>query len=68
MTFDGSQTFWWVHVGGVMSTNHKLWLLRFIFINTVDGREIHATHHPRNPRTIRFSCKYQQTIVSTMVS
>ena len=25
---------------------------------------IHATHHLRNPRTIRFPCKYQQTMVS----
>ena len=26
------------------------------------------SHHLRNPETIRFPCKYQQTLVSTMVS
>ena len=38
--------------------------------STVDGCEIHLLLAPRfrTPRSIRFPCKYQQTMVSTMVS
>ena len=31
---------------------------------TVDGCEIRCSHHLRNPRMIRFICKYQRTMVS----